>query len=94
MVVALLTTFSLDAPGRFADLERAVQARDAKAIERAAHAFKSGAGTILATFLADMLAQIENAARAGRLETVAELAEQLRREHQGRPLAPEAPPPP
>ena len=42
---------------------------DAKAIQAAAHAFKSGAGTIHATVLAAALASAENAARGGHLGT-------------------------
>lgn len=49
MLGDLLATFAEDAPIRFAALKQAARDRDPKAIERAAHAFKSGAGTIRAT---------------------------------------------
>jgi HPt (histidine-containing phosphotransfer) domain-containing protein len=81
MVDALLLTFVEDCPGRFAALEKAVQEADAKAIESAAHAFKSGAGTIRASVLAERLALVEAAAHSGRLESMAGSLEQIRGEH-------------
>jgi HPt (histidine-containing phosphotransfer) domain-containing protein len=81
MLGTLLTTFVEDAPARFAALEQAVQIGDAKAIETAAHAFKSGAGTIHATVLAASLASAENAARGGHLEAITDLIDQIRSEH-------------
>lgn len=81
MVEALLLTFLEDCPGRFAALEEAIQQADAKAIESAAHAFKSGSGTIRATVLAERLAFVEAAAHAGRLDSIVELLEQIRGEH-------------
>jgi HPt (histidine-containing phosphotransfer) domain-containing protein len=81
MLGPLLTTFVEDAPARFAALDHAVQSGDAKAIETAAHAFKSGAGTIHATVLAAALANAETAARGGRLEGMTDLIEQIRGEH-------------
>jgi HPt (histidine-containing phosphotransfer) domain-containing protein len=81
MLSSLLTTFLEDAPARFAALDAAVGSGDAKAIETAAHAFKSGAGTIHATVLAGALANAEMAARAGQLETITGLIEQIRGEH-------------
>jgi len=81
MVGTLLKTFMEDCPGRFAALEQAVQQANAKAIESAAHAYKSGAGTIRATLLADALAAIEAAAHAGRLESTGVSLEEIRTEH-------------
>jgi HPt (histidine-containing phosphotransfer) domain-containing protein len=81
MLLPLLATFVEDAPLRFAALERAVTGGDSKAIESAAHAYKSGAGTIHATVLAMALANAENAARGGRLEAITGLIEQIRDEH-------------
>ena len=81
MLAPLLTTFLQDAPTRFAALEHAVQSGDAKAIETAAHAFKSGAGTIHATVLAAALANAEKSARGGNLNTIAGLFEEIREEH-------------
>jgi HPt (histidine-containing phosphotransfer) domain-containing protein len=81
MLRPLLATFVEDAPGRFAALERAAASGDAKAIETAAHAFKSGAGTIHATALASALATAEIAARGGHLETITGLFAEIRSEH-------------
>jgi HPt (histidine-containing phosphotransfer) domain-containing protein len=81
MLGTLLTTFAEDAPARFAALEQAARTGDAKAIETAAHAFKSGAGTIHATVLATALANAELAAHGGHLEAITELIEQIRSEH-------------
>jgi len=83
MLRPLLATFAEDAPSRFAALEQAVKSGEARAIQTAAHAFKSGAGTIHATVLAAALASAENAARGGRLETMTDLIEQIRDEHHG-----------
>ena len=54
---------------------------NAKAVESAAHAFKSGAGTIRATLLADGLGQAEATGRAGNVESMIGLLEQIRREY-------------
>ena len=81
MVGTLLKTFMEDCPGRFAALEQAVQQGNAKTIESAAHAVKSGAGTIRATLLADALAALEAAAHAGRLESTEVSLEEIRSEH-------------
>ncbi len=81
MFDTLLNTFVQDCPLRFAALEQAVLGGDAKAIERAAHAFKSGAGTVRATFLAEGLNKAEAAGRTGNLELVSGLLEQIRGEY-------------
>jgi HPt (histidine-containing phosphotransfer) domain-containing protein len=81
MLGTLLTTFAEDAPARFAALDQAVQSGDALAIQTAAHAFKSGAGTIHATVLAAALASAEIAARAGHLDAITDLIDQIRSEH-------------
>jgi len=81
MLGALLATFAEDAPIRLAALEQAARDRDSKAVERAAHAFKSGAGTIRASFLADMLAEVEAVGRSGDPEKVRDLIEPIRQEY-------------
>lgn len=81
MVEALLRTFVEDCPARFAALEKAVQEEDAKAIESAAHAHKSGSGTIRASVLAERLAFAEAAAHSGPLESITVLLERVRSEH-------------
>jgi HPt (histidine-containing phosphotransfer) domain-containing protein len=80
MLGILLDTFVEDCPGRLAALEQAVGGGDAKMIESAAHAFKSGAGTVRATILAECLRQLEAAGRSGELASVGGLLEQIRTE--------------
>ena len=81
IIGTILHTFVEDAPSRFAALEQAVKERNAKEVESAAHAFKSGAGTIRATVLAESLAQAEAVGRAGNLESMTTLLEQIRHEY-------------
>ena len=81
MVGDLLETFRQDAPARLAALEDAVRGGDPATVQKAAHAFKSGAGTVRATALADMLARAEAAGRTNRLESLGELMEQIRAEY-------------
>jgi HPt (histidine-containing phosphotransfer) domain-containing protein len=81
IIGTLLSTFVQDAPARFAALEQAVKEGSAKAIESAAHAFKSGAGTIRATLLAEGLGQAEATGRGGNLEAMTGLLEQIRHEY-------------
>ena len=81
IIGTLLHTFVEDAPARFAALEQAVKEGNAKAVENAAHAFKSGAGTIRATLLAEGLGQPEASGRAGNLESITELLERIRHEY-------------
>jgi HPt (histidine-containing phosphotransfer) domain-containing protein len=80
MLTILLETFVQDCPGRLAALEQAVRDEDPKTIESAAHAFKSGAGTVRATVLADALRELEAAGRSGNLADVAGLVEHVRAE--------------
>jgi HPt (histidine-containing phosphotransfer) domain-containing protein len=82
MLDALLGTFAKDCPGRLAALEQAVQGGKANEIVSAAHAFKSGAGTVRATYLAEYLGRTEAVARTGDLESVSGLLEQIRNEYQ------------
>jgi HPt (histidine-containing phosphotransfer) domain-containing protein len=81
IIETLLKTFVEDAPARFAALEQAVREGDAKAVESAAHAFKSGAGTVRATRLAEGLGQAEATGRRGNLESMTGLLEQIRHEY-------------
>jgi HPt (histidine-containing phosphotransfer) domain-containing protein len=81
IIGVLIKTFVQDAPARFAALEQAVKDGSAKAIESAAHAFKSGAGTIRATVLAEGLGKAEATGHAGNLESMTGLLEQIRREY-------------
>ena len=81
MLAPLLATFAQDAALRFEALEQAAQSSDAGGIEAAAHAYKSGAGTVHASVLAAALANVESAARGGHLETIPDFIEQIRSEH-------------
>jgi HPt (histidine-containing phosphotransfer) domain-containing protein len=81
IIETLLQTFVDDAPARFAALEQAVAQGNPKAVESAAHAFKSGAGTIRATVLAEGLAQAEATGRAGNLQPMTALLEHIRQEY-------------
>ncbi len=64
-VDAILDTFIQTADERIAALTAALGAGDPQGIKRAAHAFKSSAGTIGAKELAALLQQIETAAEKG-----------------------------
>ena len=81
MLEILLDTFVQDCPGRLAALEQAAREGNPKTIETAAHAFKSGAGTVRASVLADGLREVEAAGRSGNLESVPQLLEQIRAEY-------------
>jgi signal transduction histidine kinase/DNA-binding response OmpR family regulator len=82
MAEAVLATFRAEAPGRMANLETAVAAGDAAAAGRAAHAYKSAAGSIRAAVLADLLARTEAAGKSNALATIAELLPRVRQAHE------------
>jgi HPt (histidine-containing phosphotransfer) domain-containing protein len=75
----MFQVFLGDAPQRLEALAHAVEAGEAGAIDRAAHAFKSAAATITARPLADVLRAIELAAKAGDVETATALFPEARR---------------
>jgi HPt (histidine-containing phosphotransfer) domain-containing protein len=77
---AIIAQFVKDAPGRMAAVEEAVASHDADAINRAAHAFKSSAGTIRATSLTEALRQTEAAGKSGNLKIAVELLARVRSE--------------
>jgi HPt (histidine-containing phosphotransfer) domain-containing protein len=81
MLAILLDTFVQDCPARLEALERAVKDGSAKAIESAAHAFKSGAGTVRATVLAECLREVEAASRGGNQAAIGGLLEHVRAEY-------------
>ncbi len=64
-VQPMLQIFMEDSPKRLGALAEAVTAGEAEDIERAAHAFKSAAGTIGAKSLAAFLSDLESKARNG-----------------------------
>ena len=66
----LMETFITDCPQRLAALEIGAAARNVRAIRTAAHAFKSGAGTIRATALTAMLSGVEASARADSIAAI------------------------
>jgi PAS domain S-box-containing protein len=74
----IIAEFVRDAPGRMAAVEEAAAKEDVQAIERAAHAFKSAAGTIRATSLAEALRLTEAAGHSGNATVPIELLERLR----------------
>ena len=79
-VDAILDTFVQSASDRIAALAAALVAGGAAEIERAAHAFKSSAGTIGAKRLAELLQQVEAAAEAGDIELARALGERFKAE--------------
>jgi CheY-like chemotaxis protein/HPt (histidine-containing phosphotransfer) domain-containing protein len=79
-VDAMLDVFRGDAPGRVQALSDACDARDAAAIASAAHAFKSAAATVHATTLAQLLREMEAAAREGNATDAMERMEGVRAE--------------
>ncbi|MEO8257565.1 MAG: response regulator [Acidobacteriota bacterium] len=77
----IISEFIKDAPLRLAAIEEAAAKKDCKAIERAAHAFKSAAGTIRATGLAAVLRETEAAGKSGDLTGAIALLQQVRFEY-------------
>jgi two-component system, sensor histidine kinase and response regulator len=79
-VDAILDTFVQSAEERIAALAAALVAGGPAEIERAAHAFKSSAGTIGAKRLAELLQQVEAAAEAGDIAQARALGERFKAE--------------
>ena len=79
-VDAILDTFVQSAEERIAALAAALVSGGAAEIERAAHAFKSSAGTIGAKRLAELLQQVEAAAEAGDIAQARALGERFKQE--------------
>jgi len=63
----ILTVFVNDAPSRMAALNRAAEKQAASSVASAAHVFRSAAATVRAGRLAQILGDLENAARDGAL---------------------------
>jgi len=76
-VDTILDTFVQSAGERIAALSTALASGEATAIKRAAHAFKSSAGTIGAKGLATLLQQVEALAEAGDIAQARALAERF-----------------
>jgi PAS domain S-box-containing protein len=73
-VDSILDTFLATVDERIAAVRRALTSGAAPDIDRAAHAFKSASATIGARALADVLRQLEEAARAGAVDQAQALA--------------------
>jgi CheY-like chemotaxis protein len=73
-VDSILDTFLATAGERIDAVRRALTSGAAPDIDRAAHAFKSASATIGARSLADVLRQLEEAARAGAVDQAQALA--------------------
>ena len=65
IVMPMLTLFAQEAPKGLDALKAALEQRDLDAASRAAHSLKSSSANILAKELADLLQQLEIAARGG-----------------------------
>ena len=72
-VDAILDTFVQSAGERITALTSALATGEAQAIKRAAHAFKSAAGTIGAKRLAALLQELETIAEAGNVAQARQL---------------------
>jgi PAS domain S-box-containing protein len=79
---AVLTVFVGDAPIRMAVINDAIAARDMHRIERAAHAYKSSAGTIRAAELADLLQDLERTAKIGDMTEIVVLRDRIIAAHE------------
>jgi two-component system, sensor histidine kinase and response regulator len=79
-VDSIVATFVTALPGYLDTLAAAVAAKDAAGMQRAAHAFKSAAGSIGAHGLAGTLQEMEQAARAGAVEAACTQFERARAE--------------
>ncbi|HYX79865.1 MAG TPA: response regulator, partial [Actinomycetota bacterium] len=79
-VSELIDQFVADAPGLVEAARAGLQARDPDGLRRAAHTLKSNAATFGAHGLADRSRALEDAAKAGELDRVAELLEAIGRE--------------
>lgn len=77
----LLTVFLADAEKRMSALRAATAAGDGKAMGRAAHGMKSGAGNVCADRLAGILTTLEERADGGDVPGAAALLPDLEREY-------------
>lgn len=77
----VVTAYVDDAPNRIEALAEAAGDGDAEALARAAHTYKSSAGSVGAARLHELLQALEGAAREGRLDDALDLLEQTRAEH-------------
>lgn len=80
IVREVLTVFLSDAPGRVKAIEEAIRASDLPAIQRAAHALKGASGSIGAMTLQARCRELEDAAKATKLEHASELGRGIHEE--------------
>lgn len=73
IVMPMLQLFAQEAPKGMGALSSAMASGDLEAVNRAAHSLKSSAGNVRAKALADVLQQLENAARGKDAATVQQL---------------------
>jgi two-component system sensor histidine kinase/response regulator len=77
----MIEVFLADAPPRMEAIEKAVTGGTPEAVSHAAHAYKSAAGTIQATRLAELLRGMELAGSKGDVSAIAGLFTAVRDEH-------------
>jgi len=80
LLIDLIDLFFGETPARLRVLTTALAAGDREQVERSAHTLKSTAATFGAETMRAVAAEAEMAARAGRLESVAQLLPTLHRE--------------
>ena len=80
VVPLTLDTYREEAIDHLTRLEEAVAAEDSAATAKVAHAMKSAAGAIKATYLAELLLELECAGKNGTLEPIHALIEPVRTE--------------
>jgi HPt (histidine-containing phosphotransfer) domain-containing protein len=73
IVMPMLQLFAQEAPKGMAALSSAMSGSDLEAVNRAAHSLKSSAGNVRAKTLADLLQELENAAKGKDGATVSRL---------------------
>lgn len=61
----LYAAFAEDVPGKYSDLQAAVQAKDASMVMKRAHSLKGSAAAVGATRCRDLAVQLESKAEAG-----------------------------
>src|SRR5215204_1823868 len=80
IVAELAGVFLKDARSRLQSVEVALQKGDAPSVERAAHMLKGGSGSMGATVMSGLCAQLENAGASGDLSRARLLLGRIREE--------------
>ena len=80
-MVEFLNTYMDNSPKLIEQMETALAAGDTQSLFHTAHQLKGGSGSLGACRLADLSLQIEQLAKAGSLEGVADLLSQLKDEY-------------